>query len=110
MNTFIIYMTVVAIALALIYSKKFRAFFVSVVLCASMIYGAIALQNAAMAEERSCKIIEFKLNKSVFVLQDEDGFKWEFFFGKDSYKIGDKYILHLEENKEPWIEKEAETK
>lgn len=106
MNTFIIYMTVVTIVIALIYSKKLRAFFVSVVLCASMIYGAIALQNAAMAEDRYCKIVDFRLEKGIFVLQDEDGFQWEFFFGKDSYKIGDEYILHLEENKEPVIEKE----
>ena len=107
MSTFFIYMAVVAIVIALVVSKRFRVFFVAVALCACFIYGAFAARNA-LAEEagetRTCWIIGFDLANSVFVVEDEDGFLWDFYLEEDDYSLGDEYILHLPANAEPYCE------
>ena len=48
---FIIYISIIAVIAAFILSKKFRCFFVAVILFALIVFGACALQNAAKADE-----------------------------------------------------------
>lgn len=48
---FVIYISIIAIIAAFILSRKFRCFFVAVILFALIVFGACALQNAAKADE-----------------------------------------------------------
>ena len=107
MSTFFIYMAVVAIAIALVASRRFRVFFVAVALCACFIYGAFAARNAVAeeaGETRTCWIVEFDLEYSTFIVEDEDGYLWEFYLEEDDYSLGDEYVLHLPANTEPYCE------
>lgn len=55
-------------------------------------------------EVRTCRINDFNLKESSFVLEDEDGYLWEFTLEDDDYAIGDEHTLHLPICSEPWIE------
>ncbi len=101
---FIIWGTI-AIVIGLILSKKFRMFLFAVILFAAFIYGAFAWRNAIAEEEtRTAFIVEFDLFKSTFILEDEDGYLWEFYLEENDYNVEDEYTLHLSDNANPYYE------
>jgi hypothetical protein len=104
---FIIYVLVISIVLSLIFSKKFRKWFLIIVVSVVLIAATLSLHGIARAqveEIKTCWIVEFDLAESIFIVEDEDGFLWEFKLDKDNYSIGDEYVLHLFEYEEPWLE------
>lgn len=111
---FILYVLTISIVLGLILSKKFRKWFLIVVISVTLIAATLSLHGIARAEQteevRTCWIVPFTYHNfatGTFTVEDEDGYLWDFYLGEGSYIVGDEYTLHLPVNEDPWLEEEV---
>lgn len=64
-----------------------------------MFVGAWFITLPAFAEEtRTIFVVSLDFENAEVILEDEDGFLWSCPFGKNSWTLGDEYILVLSEN------------
>ena len=105
--SFVLATIIVAIIGGIVYvCCKYRIVAASLIVIVILFMGFIFLPDALAEEEvRTAYLTNFNLSEGSFVLEDEDGYLWEFGFLEDEYHLGDEYILHLPENTDPWYEK-----
>lgn len=108
---FIVYLVIVVTILGVLFSKKFRKWFILIIVCSALVAVILSLHGIARAEQpgevRTCWITPFTYRNfaiGTFTVVDEDGYTWDFYLGEGSYVVDEEHTLHLPVDEDPWLE------
>ena len=83
--------------------KKYSGYIVAMII--AVLTALIILPaNASVEEVREATLDHFDLSQGTFFLKDEFGHLWEFELLNGNYHIGDRHILHIPAEGDPWYE------
>ena len=84
--------------------KRYSGYLIA--LLVAVLVAIVILPAYAESEEvREAVLDHFDLQEGTFFLRDEEGHLWEFELEEGDYHIGDKYLLHLPVDGDPWYER-----